>query len=117
MSSTNDNLDLSRSNAKSNGKAVFSDLGAPKVKSYDSRAIPKYFYHNGDDGIAYNTVDEIAQWLLDRPDAIDGFQQSMLDLAVGCSHWGAFRTMRDILNRLVDVRIRIAELRHEEHLA
>jgi hypothetical protein len=41
----------------------------------------------------------------------------MLSLAVNHSRWGDFRGMRETLNYLVDVRVRVAELRGERHLA
>jgi hypothetical protein len=117
MTATNDMVNLSRSNAISHLKADSSDLAVGLVTKKAYPPLPKRFYQTENVSIAYDTVEEISQWLVQRPQHIAGFQESMLGLAVGCSQWGAFRTMRDTLNFLVDVRIRVAELREERHLA
>jgi hypothetical protein len=74
------------------------------------------FYSTGDEGITYNTVEEIADFIYDRPHKIEEYSESMICLANVHAAWGDFRGMREVLNFMVDARIRVAELRRESHL-
>jgi hypothetical protein len=74
------------------------------------------FYSTGDEGIVYNTVEEIADFIYDMPHKVEEYSESMVSLANVHAAWGDFRGMRETLNFMVDVRVRVAELRGQSHL-
>lgn len=75
------------------------------------------FYSCGGEGITYSTVDEIAWFIYPSKTAIQEYSESMIALANVHAAWGDFKGMRDNLNFLVDVRIKIAELLGENYLS
>lgn len=78
----------------------------------------KRFYRLGNIGISYNTVEEIAKFLTTAPVpeiATYEYSEGMIQLANVHAAWGDYKGMRENLNFLVDVRIRVAELRGEKH--
>ncbi len=88
-------------------------LAKPEAEKTNNR-----FFNSDDEGISYSTVEEIAQFLYRRSNAVlVSYGGSMISLASVHCTWGDFRGMRETLNFLVDVRIRVAELRGEEHLS
>lgn len=76
-------------------------------------------YFSGDvEGISYTTVEEISQWLFKQPEIVTyEYSESMIRLANVHAAWADYKGMRENLNFLVDVRIRVAELRGENHLS
>lgn len=76
----------------------------------------KHFYHGDGIGITYNTPGEAAAWLFAHTAHIDGFTQSMFNLAAVFGHWGDFKGMRETLNLLVDVLAELATLKGEDIL-
>jgi len=88
------------------------------AKSEYDHAANKRFYSSDDEGITYGTVEEIAQFLHNRSnEVLVSYCESMISLASVHATWNDFRGMRETLNFLVDVRIRVAELRGESHLS
>lgn len=78
----------------------------------------KYWYDSGNASIAYNTIEEIATFLLAHTEiGIYEYSESMIKLANVHAAWGDYKGMRETFNFLVDVRIRLAELREERHLS
>lgn len=67
-------------------------------------------------GIAYDTPDEMAAWLLEHPQEAGAYMESQYDLAAMMGNEGDFRAMRECLNFLVDVFVALAKLKGEKHL-
>ena len=61
------------------------------------------FFGGGGEGIGYDTPDQIAQWLLQRPHLIDKYVEKQLSLAIGMWGWGDLIGIRSEFNFLVDV--------------
>lgn len=115
MDAKNDNHNLSRSNRISRLKATSSDLAPQTGVGVATPVLPKRYFRSGHSTICYNSVHEIALFLWALPECLPDYTESMYSLAAVHAAWGDFAGMRETLNYLVDVRIRIAELRDQDH--
>jgi len=79
-------------------------------------AIPKYFYQANGFGFMYDTAAEAATALLERPDEISGYIDTMYSLSKQFASWSDFKSMRTALNLTVDVLVEIEKQRRREIL-
>ena len=75
----------------------------------------KFYTANDEESIAYNTVDEIADWLAARPEHIIGYRDTIFRLCGTFHTLGDYVTMRETLNFVVDVLIAVDERTGRTH--
>jgi hypothetical protein len=68
-----------------------------------SNKLKTRFFGGNYEGIEYDTPQEIATFLVQRPGMVDVYQEKMIELAEGMAGWGDLVGMREQFNFLVDV--------------
>jgi hypothetical protein len=75
-----------------------------------------YYYQTETMTIAYQTPEDIIPFLIQHPERISGYINTMERLARTMHAWGDYRGMREIYNILVDVLIGVKKAQGENIL-
>jgi hypothetical protein len=75
-----------------------------------------YYYQTETMTIAYQTPEDIIPFLIQRPELVPSYINTMERLARTMHAWGDYRGMREIYNILVDVLIGVKKAQGENIL-
>lgn len=75
-----------------------------------------FFSAGKEGGFEYETAQEVAAILMEHPDWLPSYKETMYALAANFEAWHDYKGMKETLNMLVDVLVELAQLNKVSHL-
>lgn len=76
----------------------------------------RWFSAGDGHGFDYETAEEVAAILVEHPDWLASYKETMYALAANFEAWHDYKGMRETLNILVDVLVELAQLNKVSHI-